>query len=431
MSRTRLYAWLAFATALGAVVAVTLALLDMVPGALVSAAAFGALGLSVLTSSVLGFIAVRGEVADRGERTDLREQVHTDSLTGLRNTRAFHEDLARELAVADARGRSLGLVLLDLDGLKTLNDSAGHQAGDQLIIALADTVRANLRSRDTAYRIGGDEFAVILRDETTWGAFRFAQRLQGAFAARPADRRLSAAAGVSASRGQTRDELMHEADLALIAAKRGRRGALIYTDDLAVRDQGYANPDRIDHRDLVSGALARAVDRTTNSGVGHSEMVGELAAQIAESMGFPQPEVARIRRAALLHDVGALAWADGDATAPREARVALSKTIAAANGLEDEALWIARQYERWDRHRGAPPQAADPLPQPAAIIRVADQFVELVHQLGDSSESREEALEVMAREAGTAYMPDAVAALATVVGRPRQSAPPSVKELYT
>lgn len=431
MSRTRLCSWLAVTTALGAAVAMAFALIDTVPDALVTGSTLGALVLTIVTASVLGFVAIRGEVGDRGERTDLREQVHTDSLTGLRNTRAFHEDLARELAVADARGRSLGLVLLDLDGLKTLNDTAGHQAGDQLIVALAETVRANLRARDTAYRVGGDEFAVILRDETTWGAFRFAQRLQGAFAVRPANQRLSAAAGVSASRGQTRDELLREADLALIAAKRGRRGALIYTDDLAVREQGYANPDRIDHRDLVSAALARAVDRTTSSGVGHSEMVAELAAQIAEAMGFAQPDVARIRRAALVHDVGSLAWAHGDASVTREARAAMSETIAAANGLDDEALWIARQYERWDGHRSAHGERTEPLPPPAAIIRVSDEFVELVHRLGDSPDSRDEALGVMARDAGTVFMPDAMTALAAVVGQSRAPTPPSVKEMYT
>ena len=71
-------------------------------------------------------------------------------------------------------------MLVDLDGLKTINDTHGHQVGDQRIKALADALRASSRATDTAYRIGGDEFAVLLPGARGWGALEFAQRLRHA-----------------------------------------------------------------------------------------------------------------------------------------------------------------------------------------------------------------------------------------------------------
>ncbi len=376
-------------------------------------ALIGALG----TALTLAAVQLIGGSGAARERTDLKAQALTDSLTGLRNTRAFHEDLARELAVADARGRSIGLVLLDLDGLKTVNDSAGHQAGDQLITALAETLRQNLRARDTAYRIGGDEFAVVLQDETTWGAFRFAQRLQGTFAARPAEQRLSAAAGVSASRGQTRDELIHEADLALIAAKRGRRGALIYTDDLSVREQGYENPDRVDHRDLVSASLARAADALTAAPIGHAESVAELAAQIASQLGSDRSQVAGVRRAALLHNVGALV---SGGPADDVARAVLSADIARANGLSDEATWIGQQHEHWDGSGGPDGHAGSDIAVASTIIPVAKRFIALVDAFDDPDTARNAALEALEGHTGVQFMPAAVEALRQVIVAPSE-----------
>src|SRR5690606_34529799 len=109
------------------------------------------------------------------------EMASCDPLTGLRNHRVFHEDLARELQRCGRTGVPMALVLLDLDDLKTLNDTHGHQAGDRQIRRLADALREHLRATDTAYRIGGDEFAAILPDAHGWGALEFTQRLRRTF----------------------------------------------------------------------------------------------------------------------------------------------------------------------------------------------------------------------------------------------------------
>ena len=112
-----------------------------------------------------------------------REAALTDNLTGLGNHRSFHEDLRREIARRTRSGSCFSLVMLDLNGLKQLNDRLGHQAGDERIRAVADCLRATMRATDAAYRTGGDEFIVLLPDERAWGALEFARRLQDEIAA--------------------------------------------------------------------------------------------------------------------------------------------------------------------------------------------------------------------------------------------------------
>jgi diguanylate cyclase (GGDEF)-like protein len=100
---------------------------------------------------------VAGHLADRLEQDAL-----VDPLTGLLNRRALDRDLRRERARASRYGRRFSVMVVDLDGLKTVNDRDGHLAGDLYLRSLADALRQILRSGDEAYRIGGDEFVVLL-----------------------------------------------------------------------------------------------------------------------------------------------------------------------------------------------------------------------------------------------------------------------------
>ena len=141
------------------------------------AVAFGA-GLVLL--ACFAFIILRFrrrlDAAHADELARLAQIAVTDPLTGLRNHRAFQEDLARELQRVGRSGLPLALVMLDLDGLKAINDKLGHQAGDERLQGLADAINASRRATDLAYRIGGDEFAVILPGSRALGALEFAER---------------------------------------------------------------------------------------------------------------------------------------------------------------------------------------------------------------------------------------------------------------
>ena len=150
----------------------------------------------------------------------LRRQARTDDLTGLPHRRAFADELDKALGRYTAAGVSTAVLLVDLDGFKLVNDERGHQAGDQLLTAAASAFAAALRGDDAAYRIGGDEFAVIACVTGPQALGAIAERLLAA--ARSTGVSVSIG-GAIASDGQDPDELVRTADVRLYAAKRSGR----------------------------------------------------------------------------------------------------------------------------------------------------------------------------------------------------------------
>jgi diguanylate cyclase (GGDEF)-like protein len=106
----------------------------------------------------------------------------TDPLTRVANRRGLDEALRRELSRAQRAGKPLSLLLLDVDGLKAINDTLGHPAGDRALRAVARCARQALRRGDLVARIGGDEFAVLLPETDEEGARAIAQRIRGKLA---------------------------------------------------------------------------------------------------------------------------------------------------------------------------------------------------------------------------------------------------------
>ena len=112
-------------------------------------------------------------------RTSMRlvELAERDELTGLYNRRRFHEELGRMLADAERRGSRLGLLAFDLDGFKPINDSFGHQAGDEVLVRLAVELGRTVRRNETLFRVGGDEFALLVPEGSAEGLRELAHRL--------------------------------------------------------------------------------------------------------------------------------------------------------------------------------------------------------------------------------------------------------------
>jgi diguanylate cyclase (GGDEF)-like protein len=159
--------------------------------------------------------------ADQAVR--LRHEALHDTLTGLPNRRAFTARLAREVAQG---GEGFALILCDMDNLKEVNDTFGHEAGDLALRLLADALKSGLRRSDEAYRLGGDEFAVVLAGASRLDAERVSRRLAAAVSvcAKPPLTRVEASFGIAVHEsGENPDELMARADGALYRAKRRRR----------------------------------------------------------------------------------------------------------------------------------------------------------------------------------------------------------------
>ncbi len=159
----------------------------------------------------------------------LTEQALTDGLTGIANRRAFDARLEEELRRAERLGHGVALVLLDIDGLKRMNDAHGHAHGDALVCAVATVLREQARGIDLVARIEGDEFAVILPEGTQGGTDALVQRLAQAVGSRQVEGtivRVSAGVAVYPEDGTTPPVLMQHADHRMYAAKRhaGGRG---------------------------------------------------------------------------------------------------------------------------------------------------------------------------------------------------------------
>lgn len=161
------------------------------------------------------------------------ELSRTDSLTGLGNRRRLDGDLAAALMAAEA-DRRVGVIMLDVDHFKVFNDTHGHTAGDEALAAIGGALRAHVRTGDTAYRYGGEEFALVLRDVDETQAVEVAERIRAAVAAldvagaatQPGGR-LTISCGLVLVAGGDVDDTIGAADAALYEAKHRGRDRLV------------------------------------------------------------------------------------------------------------------------------------------------------------------------------------------------------------
>jgi diguanylate cyclase (GGDEF)-like protein len=390
-----------------------------------------AVGLVLL--ALFGAIVVRyGRRLDSARAAEverLAEMAITDPLTGLRNHRAFHEDIARELQVVARTGVPLALVLLDLDNLKAVNDSQGHQAGDERLQALADAIRATGRGADVAYRVGGDEFAVILPDARSWGALEFAQRLRAATqAATHGAGPFTVTAGISEAVAlRPKDELVREADLALIGAKRIHQDVVIYGPDLAPGADRGAEEDEHHTRTLAS-ALARAVDAKDSYTRSHCQTVSQLCGLIGAELGFDTGRLTRMRLAGLLHDVGKIGVPDAILNKPAKLtddeyehmkrHSLLGYDIVQAADMEVEARWVRHHHERFDGGGYPDGLVGEEIPLESRVILVADAFEAMTSDRPyRQAPGQSFAMIELGRHAGTQFDPAVVEALTRVLAR--------------
>ena len=173
-------------------------------------------------------------------RTDyqkLSELVHTDSLTGLYNYRHFITALEETMESCQQIGQPMGLIMLDYDHFKQINDSWGHHNGNRALILLASCLRNTLRKQDTACRYGGEEFAVILPNTDLTTSVQVAERLRTTMASTPLlidesqSVQLTISLGVviyNSERNKTSEKLIKLADTQLYRAKKTGRNRVCY-----------------------------------------------------------------------------------------------------------------------------------------------------------------------------------------------------------
>jgi len=186
----------------------------------------------VPTDAILSVRGLIGQVALAVRNSQAHEalsaQARTDSLTGLHNRASLLAELSESLLVG-TEGAGLQVLFLDLDDFKDVNDELGHRAGDVVLIELAARLRECVRPTDICARLGGDEFAVLLHGAGLAEATRIAQRIVDAvaepFLVGADSMRVGASIGIATPvAGVTIDELVHQADVAMYAAKAKGKG---------------------------------------------------------------------------------------------------------------------------------------------------------------------------------------------------------------
>jgi diguanylate cyclase (GGDEF)-like protein len=348
----------------------------------------------LITAGVMGVAAVL--VFALKERLEsvvsrLESAARTDVLTGLLNRRGFEETFERELERAKRSGRELSLIVGDLDHFKQLNDLYGHGAGDTALETVAAAMNAAKRRIDSAGRVGGEEFALVVPETDEREAYMLAERL------RRAVRDASAAGGPSLTisfglavyprHGRTPETLFLAADQALYAAKElGRDRTVIHNPEVAdviglagARDEGGAD----DYLATVL-ALAEALEARADGTVSGSRVVSRYAELIAREMWLSEEVIERVRIGGLLHDVGKLGVPENVLTKPEPldegdwheirrhplvaARILDSHTVA------DIRNWILSHHERPDGQGYPHGLAGDDIPLEARILAVADAY---------------------------------------------------------
>jgi diguanylate cyclase len=192
---------------------------------------WGVMAAAVLASVVLFFLTIALVAAwNRAHHLSMR-----DPLTGLYNRRYLEETMGRELPRARRLGESVGLIVLDIDHFKALNDTYGHDAGDFVLERTGELLRAATRGSDIACRFGGEEFAVILPGATLEVARNRAEAIRAALEAMKLDfagspiGSLTISAGVAAMPPHAQDwmHVLHQADRALYIAKQAGRNRVM------------------------------------------------------------------------------------------------------------------------------------------------------------------------------------------------------------
>ena len=269
-----------------------------------------AIGAAVAVATILGISLI--VIARRVRRhltiaqdayTDLREAYDRarldsllDALTGLGNHRAFQEELDARIAQARDDDSNIALLMIDVDDLKKINDQRGHAAGDDLLRSVAQMMRANLRRGDTAYRTGGDEFALLIPNCDADSAEIIANHLLAAALSGNHGRSgaFSVTIGISAfpDPSSDRHQIIHHADAALYAGKRhGRTNVQRFdparhgvADDSRTLSQLEAAVARVASQDLLQAVYQPIYSLTTGQIIGFEGLVRPSA-----DSGFATP----------------------------------------------------------------------------------------------------------------------------------------------
>ncbi len=366
-------------------------------------------------------------IASIDDRAKLAAQASSDPLTGLANHRALQQRLEAEAARAARHGSTLSVAVLDIDHFKELNDTGGHEVGDEMLRRVADCLRGLARAEDTLGRVGGDEFAWVLPDTTREQALVAVERGRQAIASAMAEPYgVTVSAGICDSTvSEDPAQLINLADNALYWSKaHGRNQCWIYDPQIIDELSAQERAERLERSRALVGlrALARAIDAKDPATSRHSERVAELVSKLARVVGWSPERAQLLGEAALVHDVGKIGIPDGVLRKPvplteidREhirAHAELAARIVEDILSPEQVEWIRTHHERPDGHGYPRGLRAHEIPEGAALLAAADAWdaMTISRPYGDPKPD-DEALAECIRLVGRQFTKTAISAL--------------------
>ena len=357
----------------------------------------------VLASATLGLVIIRLGVTFRENRRLFeltRQEATTDALTGLANRRQLLVDLERRLH-RDPVPTTL-LMLFDLDGFKSYNDTFGHPAGDALLTRLGAKLAAVPERDAGTYRLGGDEFCLV----ATIGegeAEPLIDRACAALTEQGEGFEISSSFGAVMLPDEATDasHALHTADERLYAQKYSRRGESDRTMAALLEALSIREPD----------LQAQLAD------------VGSLSVDVGTMLGLRRDELEELERAAQLHDLGKLAVPDEILNKPgplddrewafvRQHTIVGERILRASPALRSVATVVRSSHENWDGTGYPDGVAGEKIPLAARIIRACNAYVAMVSERPyRPALTDDEALNELMRLAGTEFDPTVVRVL--------------------
>ena len=324
----------------------------------------------------------------------------TDGLTKLGNRRRLDLDLQARLAAARSDGE-LVLVLFDLNGFKTYNDTFGHMAGDALLRRLGEKLNAAVDGRGTAYRLGGDEFCVVL-DHAPRDMQASIATASAALAERGEKFTVGASFGavVLPREASTVEYALQLADERMYSQKRSSRPRL--------------------NEDPTRDVLMRVMHAKQPSLEDHSSEVARLCVHVGRRLGMNGEEVDALARAAELHDIGKVAIPESILEKPgplddaewalmRQHTILGERILGAAPAWRPVAAIVRATHERWDGAGYPDRLIAEQIPLAARIIAVCDAYEAMTSdRCYRTGRTREAAWAELKREAGHQFDPQIV-----------------------
>lgn len=397
---------------------------------------------------------------------EIRKQAVTDPLTGLYNRRYFEENINREAERALRLNQPFSLVSLDLDHLKTINDTYGHQYGDVAIKAISDVLKSRARSIDIPARIGGEEFNVLLPGVDSYGAMMAAERIRAAIEATPLEKigHVTASIGVATFLEHSKNvfDLTELADQAMYRAKINGRNQVQMTQKQIesnwqkvavnafldiVSKQRVQIPTEIAgditaRLSSVSSAaseknakeviysvvdiLTQSYNSTYQSGFTKSKLL--LAVKLAKKMDMSKEDIDKLKIAVLLYDIGNIMIPENifhkeDTLTEDEKNLIRSHPVIAArdilkpiSSIQDIIPIIERHHENWDGSGYPGKVSGKDIPLSSQIILLIDAYYALTQ---DRPYRRaydvDKAIEIIKQGQGTKWNPELVDAFIPLV----------------